>query len=191
MFFRISILDGFGEGFGRVWGPPNPPKSFQNRDPKKHAILHRFLLDFSDLFYLWFLENMRFASTGAIFLGFSLKSCFCNFHACVVPKNQPKILPKRGPNPSKIHAKNESFFDIDFLEPRPRFWWVLEGVLGEVWRPWRLLGASFWEEVTSLKLPPQKNEVPRGDLEGFWLNLEAPGLDFRSISRDFWCPMQG
>ena len=54
--------------------------------------------------------------------------------------------------------------------------------MGEVWRPWRLLGASFWEEVTSLKLPPQKNEVPRGDLEGFCLNLEAPGLDFRSIS---------
>ena len=51
--------------------------------------------------------------------------------------------------------------------------------MGEVWRPWRLLGASFWEEVTSLKLPPQKNEVPRGDLEEFWLNFEASGVDFR------------
>ena len=47
---------------------------------------------------------------------------------------------------------------------------------------------SFWEEVTSLKLPPQKNEVPRGDLEGFWLNFEASGLDFRLILRDFWGP---
>ena len=57
--------------------------------------------------------------------------------------------------------------------------------MGEVWKPWRLLGASFWEEVTSLKLPPQKNEVPRGDLEEFWLDFEASGLDFLPISRDF------
>ena len=47
--------------------------------------------------------------------------------------------------------------------------------MGEVWGPWRLLGASFWGEVTSLKLPSQKNEVLGVDLEGFWLNLEAPG----------------
>ena len=57
--------------------------------------------------------------------------------------------------------------------------------MGEVWRPWRLLGASFWEAVTSLKLPPQKNEVPRGDLEEFWLDFEASGLDFRSILGEF------
>ena len=63
--------------------------------------------------------------------------------------------------------------------------------MGEVWRPWRLLGASFWEEVTSLKLPPQKNEVPRRDLGEFRLNFEASGLDFRPILRDFWGPSGG
>ena len=51
--------------------------------------------------------------------------------------------------------------------------------------------APFWEEVTSLKLPPQKNEVPRGDLEEFWLNFETSGLDFRPIWRDFWGPSGG
>ena len=60
--------------------------------------------------------------------------------------------------------------------------------MGEVSGPWRLLGASFWGEVPSLKLPSQKNEVLGVDLEGFWLDLEAPGLDFRSILRDFWGP---
>ena len=63
--------------------------------------------------------------------------------------------------------------------------------MGEVWGPWRLLGASFWGEVTSLKLPSQKNEVPGMDLEGFWLNFEASGLDFRPILRDFWGPSGG
>ena len=63
--------------------------------------------------------------------------------------------------------------------------------MGEVWRPWRLLGASFWQEVTSLKSPPQKGEVPRGDLEEFWLDFGASGLDFRSILRDFGGPSGG
>ena len=63
--------------------------------------------------------------------------------------------------------------------------------MGEVWRPWRLPGTSFWEDVTSLKLPPQKSEVPRGDLEEFWLDFEVSGLDFRSILRDFWGPSGG
>ena len=101
------------EGFWWVLGRQNPPKtlpkSFQNQDPKKHAIWHRFLLDFSDFFYLRFLENMRFASTGAIFLGFSLKSCFCNFHACVVQKineksfqNEVRTHPKPMPKTSRF-----------------------------------------------------------------------------------------
>ena len=40
-------------------------------------------------------------------------------------KNLPKTLPKRGPNPSKIDAKNASVFNIDFLGFRPRFWSLL------------------------------------------------------------------
>ena len=70
-----------------------------------------------------------------------------------------------------------------------------DGFWREFWERFGGLGGSlgrlFGGEVTSLKLPSQKNEVPRGDLEGFWLNLEAPGLDFRSISWDFWGPVQG
>ena len=41
------------------------------------------------------------------------------------PKNLPKTLPKRGPNPSKIDAENVLFFNIDFLRFRLRFWRVL------------------------------------------------------------------
>ena len=40
-------------------------------------------------------------------------------------KNLPKTLPKRGPNPLKIDAKNVLFFNIDFFGFRPRFWRVL------------------------------------------------------------------
>ena len=44
--------------------------------------------------------------------------------------NLPKTLPKRGPNPSKIDAKNVLFFNIDFFGFRPRFWRVLGLQLG-------------------------------------------------------------
>ena len=40
-------------------------------------------------------------------------------------KNLPKTLPKRGPNPSKIDAKNMLFFNIHFYTFWPRFWRVL------------------------------------------------------------------
>ena len=41
------------------------------------------------------------------------------------PKNLSKTIPKRGPNPSKIDAKNVLFFNIDFFGFRPRFWRLL------------------------------------------------------------------
>ena len=109
------------EGFRWVWGRQNPPKtlpkSFQNQDPRTHAMWRRILLDFSDLFYLRFLENMRFASTGAIFLGFSLKSCFCNFHACLVQKTNQN----RGRNPKKSMLKNDTFSALILDGFGPRF----------------------------------------------------------------------
>ena len=37
------------------------------------------------------------------------------------PKNLLKTLPKQGPNPSKIDAKNVLVFSIDFFAPWPRF----------------------------------------------------------------------
>ena len=52
------------------------------------------------------------------------------FERILVPKNLPKTLPKRGPNPSKIDAENVLFFDIVFFGFRPRFWRVLGLQLG-------------------------------------------------------------
>ena len=59
--------------------------------------------------YLRFLEHMHFASTGARFLRFSLKSCFCNFHACLVQKinqksfqNEVRTHPKSMPKTSRF-----------------------------------------------------------------------------------------
>ena len=49
----------------------------------------------------------------------SLLACF------LAPKNLPKTIPKRGPNPLKIDAKNDAFFNIDLLKFRPRFWRAL------------------------------------------------------------------
>ena len=63
--------------------------------------------------------------------------------------------------------------------------------MGEVWGPWRPLGASFWGEVTSLKLPSQKNEVLGVDLEGFWLNLGPLGSIFDRFRGIFGAPCRG
>ena len=111
----------FWRGFGGFWGGKTLPKSFQNQDPKKHAIWHRFLLDFSDVFYLRFLENMRFASTGARFLRFSLESCFCNFHACLVQKinqksfqNEVRTHPKSMPKTSRFLTSIFGGSGLDF-----------------------------------------------------------------------------
>ena len=45
-------------------------------------------------------------------------------------KNLPKTLPKRGPNPLKIDAKNVLFVNIDFFGFRARFWSLLGFQLG-------------------------------------------------------------
>ena len=47
-----------------------------------------------------------------------------------IEKTYQKTLPKRGPNPLKIDAKNVLFFNIDFFGFRPRFWRVLGLQLG-------------------------------------------------------------
>ena len=134
------------EGFWWVWGRQNPPKtlpkSFQNQDPKKHAIWHRFLLDFFDFFYLRFLENMHFASTGARFLRFSLKSCFCNFHACLVQKinqksfqNEVRTHPKSMPNTSRFSTSIFWGPGLDFDGFWRGFWerfGGLGGILGRL-----------------------------------------------------------
>ena len=47
------------------------------------------------------------------------------FECILIPKNLPKTIPKRRPNPLKIDVKNMSFFNIVFFGFRPRFWKVL------------------------------------------------------------------
>ena len=97
------------------------------------------------------------------------------------PKNQPKILPKRGPNPSKIHAKNKSFFNIDFLGVPAS---ILMGFGGGFGKGLDALEASWGIFLGGGNLSPVTSSEK-------WLNFEAPGLDFRSISRDFWGPSGG
>ena len=78
----------------KFWGSQDPPKilpkRLRNRCPKRHAIFHCFLFDSFLFFTLRFLENMHFASTGARFLRFSLKSRFCKIHAFLVKKTYQK-----------------------------------------------------------------------------------------------------
>ena len=50
---------------------------------------------------------------------------------CILgPKKLPKTLPKPGPNPLKIDAKNVLFFNIDFFGFGTRFWRLLGLQLG-------------------------------------------------------------
>ena len=58
------------------------------------------------------------------------KRVFLQFACIFGPKNLPKTLPKRGPNPSKIDAENVLFFNIVFFGFRPRFWSLLGLQLG-------------------------------------------------------------
>ena len=56
---------------------------------------------------------------------------FKSLFACILrPKNLPKTLPKRRPNPLKIDAKNVLLFNIVFFRFRPRFWTLLGLQLG-------------------------------------------------------------
>ena len=49
------------------------------------------------------------------------KIVFLQLSCIFGPKNLPKTLPKRGPDPLKIDAKNGLFFNFDFLGFWPRF----------------------------------------------------------------------
>ena len=82
----------------------------------KNALLqqrrHRFRIGFSNTFCL-----------SGTFLQIAFRMHFGS-------KNLPKTSPKRGPNPSKIDAKNVSFFSIDFFGFWTRFWTLLGLQLG-------------------------------------------------------------
>ena len=116
-----QILD-----FSTILASQNPSKtllkSYQNRCPKKHVIFHR----------CW-LENTSVARVPTRFfvlvfpILFACRTLFfTSVFSCIFgPKNLPKTLPKRGPNPLKIDAKNMLFFNIDFFRFWHRFWSLL------------------------------------------------------------------
>ena len=78
----------------RILTSQNPlkiyPKSLQNRYPKKHTIFKRIFDNIFQNSKPRNLENINFASTGARFLRFSLKSCFCYFQAFWIKKTYQK-----------------------------------------------------------------------------------------------------
>ena len=92
------------------------------------------------------------------------------------PKHLPKTLPQRGPNPSKIDAKNVLFFDIDFFASWPRFWSVLGLQLGAKLALIAPKKLSCSPPLSDLQLDVSKNGV----LEGSKLDFKGPGLDFGS-----------
>ena len=56
---------------------------------------------------------------------------FKSLFACILgPKNLPKTVQNRGPNPSKIDSKNDAFFNIDFFTFWARFGRVLGSQVG-------------------------------------------------------------
>ena len=75
---------------------------------------------FSELF-----NNFLLIFAITIFKVFA-KIVFLQLSCIFGQKNLPKTLPKRGPNPSKIDAKNMLFFNIHFYGFWPRFWKVLD-----------------------------------------------------------------
>ena len=88
----------------------------------------RFFIDFWLIFLFFsifdFLKMCVALGKITIFKVFAEIVCF-QFSCTFAPKNIPKTLPKRSPNPSKFNAKNVLFFNIDFLGFRPRFGRVL------------------------------------------------------------------
>ena len=132
-FYRLGVSfcaswgapGSISEGFGLPKPSPNPPKI----DPKSSL---EKTLDFSSDFVHFFLV---FRSSISWKCAFSYskttnpevfaKIMLFRFSSIFLPKNLPKTLPKRGPDPSKIDAENVLIFNIDFLRFWPRFGRVL------------------------------------------------------------------
>ena len=113
------------------------PKTFQNPSKMQSKSGFQITCNFSLLFARFFhflhlriLENMQFSLVKSMIFEVFAKIILLHFACVFGPKNLPKILPKRLPNPFKIDVKNMSFFNIDFFGFRPRFWRVLGLQLG-------------------------------------------------------------
>ena len=116
----------------RILASENPPKispkCLQNRCPTKPAFFLLFLA-YSDRFGLraLFLRSENLAKT-VVLLYYEHISIVCLSKPKATKKyrkNLPKTLPKRGPNPLKIDAKNVLFFNIDFFRFQARLWSLL------------------------------------------------------------------
>ena len=112
------------------------PKRLQNRCSKKHRFFRNFLLQFLYICYLGNLENINFPLGKPLFLRFSLKTCFCNFHAFSVQKTYQKPFQNEVRTMKKSMPKTCCFLTsifwgsgLDFgaswasnLEPSWQFW---------------------------------------------------------------------
>ena len=160
------------------FGLPNP-----SQNPPKILSKSRFqkTCDFSSIFarcFSFFQSSISWKSLFShgkitnfkVFVEFVLLQFSCTFG----PKNLPKTLPKRGPNPSKIDAENVLFFNIDFFGFRARFW--------------SLLGLQLGAKLASGRSNSELEPPPWSILT--WTSLQncdwrAPGLDFKGPGLDF------
>ena len=140
------------------WPPKNPPKihskCLQNRCPTKPAFFHRFFAYFG-CFRLCalFLGSAQNLAKTVVLLHYEHISIVClSEHKATrkYRKNLPKTLPKWGPNPLKIDAKNVLFFNIVFFGFRARFW--------------SLLGLQDGAKLAFLATRPEGSSLPRAFL---------------------------
>ena len=101
--------------------PKTLPKTLPNGGSKKHMIFERIFDNIFQNSKPRNLENINFASTGARFLRFSLKSCFCYFRAFSDKKSYPKpfqnevqTLEKSMPKTCCFSASIFEAFGLDF-----------------------------------------------------------------------------
>ena len=109
--------------------PKPSPKPLKIDTSKKHVFSNVFFANF-DFFKRSKAQKLAFRLDGSTIFKVFAKIAFLLFPCIFGQKNLPKTLPKRGPKPSKIDAKNMLFFNIDLLRFRPRFWSLLGLQLG-------------------------------------------------------------
>ena len=115
----------------RGFGPPKPlPKPSQNPIKIEVPKNMQFFIDFGSNFDACCKsQHQKNVRPRSVLLAFHTFPQIA-FGMPLAPKNLLKTLPKRGPNPSKIDAKNVLFSNIDFFGFRPRFGRLLGLQLG-------------------------------------------------------------
>ena len=114
------------EDFGLPKPSQNPPKILPKSMSQKTCKFGELLNNFCNKFNLPKPQKYQFSLRKINIFKVFVKFVFLGFSCIFGPKNLPKTLPKRGPNPSKIDAKNVMFLNIDFLGFWPPFWSLLD-----------------------------------------------------------------